>query len=187
MWPWEHLAFAYLIVSGFYRLAWRDRPTDVAAVVIAVGALLPDLVDKPLAWGLGVLPTGRSLGHSLLVVVPVLVVVLALGRRTRDPRAAVAFAIATLSHLAGDVLYPLVVSGELRVRFLLWPFVPAHVHDGGSGGLFGRVVEYFGDFLSFLATPRGALFLAVDIGLVLAAVAVWYLDGMPGLPDRVRP
>jgi hypothetical protein len=187
MWPWEHLAFAYLLASGFYRLAWRDRPTDAAAILIAVGALLPDLVDKPLAWGIGVLPTGRSLGHSLLVAVPVLAVVMAVGRRTRDPRAAVAFAIATLSHLAGDVLYPLVVDGELRVEFLLWPLIPAPVDDGGSGGLFGRVAEYFVEFLSFLATPRGALFFAVDLGLVLAAIAAWYLDGMPGLPDRVHP
>jgi len=61
MWPWEHLAFAYVLVSGYYRLAWRSRPTDAAAIVIAVGAVLPDLIDKPLAWGSACFPrAGRS-------------------------------------------------------------------------------------------------------------------------------
>ena len=187
MWPWEHLAFAYVLVSGYHRLAWRARPNAAAAVAVAIGALLPDLVDKPLAWGFGVLPAGRSLGHSLLVVVPVLALVVAFGYRSREPRAAVAFAVATLSHLAGDVLYPLVVEGELRLGFLLWPIVPAPAGGSGSGDLFAQVAERIGEYLSFLVTPRGALFLAADLAIVLVAVAVWYRDGMPGLPDRSRP
>lgn len=187
MWPWEHLAFAYVLVSAAHRIAWRSRPTDAAAVATAVGALLPDLVDKPLAWGVGVLPAGRSLGHSLLVVGPVLVAVIALGRRARASRVAVAFAVATLSHLAGDVIYPLVVERELRAGFLFWPIVPAAGGGGGAGGLFGQVAARVLDFRTFLATPRGLFFVAADLALVSVAVAVWYRDGLPGVPDRVRP
>jgi len=186
MWPWEHVAFAYVLVSGYHRAAWRARPSDGAAVAVAVGALLPDLVDKPLAWGLGVLPAGRSLCHSLLVVVPMLLAVIALGRRSRSPRVAVAFAIAILSHLAGDVIYPLVVERELRLGFLFWPIVPSPAGGGGSGSLIGQVAERVGDFLLFLSTPRGVLFLLADLALVAVAVAVWYVDGAPGIPDRRR-
>jgi len=134
-----------------------------------------------------VLPAGRSLAHSLLVVVPVLALVVAFGYRSRAPRTAVAFAVATLSHLAGDVIYPLVVERELRLGFLFWPIVPAPASDGGSGDLFAQVAERVGEYLSFLVTPRGALFLVADLALVLVAVAVWYHDDMPGLPDRSRP
>ena len=63
MWPWDHLAFGYV----WYTLAsrgWDGRPpSNAAAIALAVGTQFPDLVDKPLAWWLDVLPAGRSLGH----------------------------------------------------------------------------------------------------------------------------
>lgn len=62
-----HLAAAYLALA-------RARPGDARAArrsiarlsAIALGALLPDLIDKPLMW-MGTTPYGRTVGHSLLL------------------------------------------------------------------------------------------------------------------------
>ena len=62
MWPWEHLAFGYLLWSLWLRARGRSLPGDWEALVLVFATQLPDLVDKPLAWQLGVLPGGRSLG-----------------------------------------------------------------------------------------------------------------------------
>ncbi|MFC3476438.1 metal-dependent hydrolase [Halobacterium litoreum] len=179
MWPWEHAAAAYLLYSAASRWLWGRPPSTRAAVVVGFASLLPDLVDKPLAWWLAVLPSGRSLGHSLLVAVPVVAVALAAGRARGDSRASVAFAVGYLSHLAGDVAYPLVVDGELRAGFLLWPVIPAP--DGGTTSALPHLQDLVGAFVRFLGTPRGALYLLADAALVAAAVAVWVADGTPGL------
>jgi hypothetical protein len=71
MWPWGHLALGYLLYSPFARARFGRPPTDRATLLLAFGTQLPDLVDKPLAWRLDVLPAGRTLGHSLLSVVAV--------------------------------------------------------------------------------------------------------------------
>lgn len=184
MWPWEHLAVAYLLYSLTSRVVWRRPPTARAAFAVAAASLLPDLVDKPLAWWLAVLPSGRSLGHSLLVAVPVLAAVLLVGWLLEERPVAVAFAVGHLSHLAGDVVYPLVVKGELRVGFLLWPVVAAPA--GGTDRALPHLQDLVVAFLGFLATPRGALYLVGDVALVAAAVGVWLLDGRPGFA-RVRP
>lgn len=184
MWPWEHVAVAYLAVSIASRALWGQPPSRAPAVVAVVAGLGPDLVDKPLAWWLAVLPSGRSLAHSLVIGAPVIAVVLLVGWQLRRRRVAVAFGVGYLTHLAGDVAYPLVVKGELRVGFLFWPLVPAP--GGGVDGALPHVSELFAAFLGFLATPQGALYLLAD-GLLLAlALAVWLSDGLPGLPRRRR-
>ncbi len=178
MWPWEHVAFAYLAFSAASHLLWRRAPSTSAAIVAAVAGVLPDLVDKPLAWWLTILPSGRSLAHSLLVILPVLAVVLLAGWLLDERPVAVAFAVGYLTHLAGDVIYPLVVKGEWRTGFLLWPVVPAP--DGSAGGGLPHVQELVDAFVQFLATPRGTLYLFADVSLLVLALAVWLYDGYPG-------
>ncbi|WP_336035093.1 metal-dependent hydrolase [Halobacterium yunchengense] len=187
MWPWEHVAVAYLAYSALTRALWGRSPDARGAVVVAVASVLPDLVDKPLAWWLAVLPSGRSLGHSLLVAVPLAAAVLLAGYARGERPVAVAFALGHLSHLAGDVAYPLVVDGELRAGFLLWPVVPAP--DGGTTSALPHVQELVAAFVAFLATPRGTAYLVVDGVLLAAALAVWLRDGHPGLglPRSDRP
>ena len=174
MWPWDHAAVAYLLVSALYRWGWDDFPSRRLGAVAVVAGVLPDLIDKPLSWGLGVLPTGRSLGHSLCVAVPALALLLALGVTFGYRRGTVAFALAYLSHLAGDVAYPLFVDGELRAGFLLWPLIPAASSDAGVG--MSHVAELVADFLTVLASPGGLLYLAVDALLLGTAAVVWWLD-----------
>jgi hypothetical protein len=185
MWPWEHLAVAYIAYSACSRVLSLGPPTPRGAVVVAVAGLLPDLVDKPLSWWLAVLPSGRSLGHSLLVGAPLVAVAAAVVWALDDRPVAVALAVGYVTHLLGDVAYPLAVKGELRVGFLLWPLVPAP--DGGTGGALPHVQDLVVAFLQFLATPAGALYLAGDAALLAAAVAVWLWDGHPGIAARGRP
>lgn len=181
MWPWEHLAFGYLLYSLVVRLGDGDPPRTAAALALCVGTQLPDLIDKPLAWVVGVLPSGRSLGHSLPFAVVLLLVVVALSRTsgTPAPGTVLAFAVGHLSHLAGDVLYPVLIEGELSVRFLLWPIVPAA--GGGSVDALPHLFDLIATFLAFLATPRGALYALFEVALLSAAVVVWIVDGSPGL------
>lgn len=178
MWPWEHLAVGYLAYSGVCRLVWGEPPSTRGALVVGFAAVAPDLVDKPLAWGLDVLPAGKSLAHSLFAFLPLAGLAGLLGVRRGSRRLPTAFVLGYGSHLAADVLYPLVVRGDLRAGFLLWPVVPVR---GGADSVLPHLRELLGAFLAFLATPRGAVYLAAEIGLLAAALAVWVADGTPVL------
>lgn len=183
MWPWEHVAVAYLAASVASRYLWGEPPSRAPALAAVLAGIGPDLVDKLLSWWLALLPSGRSLAHSLVIGGPLVLLVLLVGWRLHRSPVAIAFAVGYLTHLVGDVAYPLVVKDELRIGFLFWPLIPA---PGGSvDGALPHVSELFGAFLDFLATPLGRLYLVAE-GLLLAlAVAVWVADGLPGLP-RLR-
>ena len=173
--------------SACSRWLWGRPPTTRGTLVVAFASQLPDLVDKPLAWLLFVLPGGRTLGHSLFVGLPLVGVAFVVGWVLDSYRGSIAFAVGLLSHLAGDVLYPLVVRGDLRLGFLLWPLVPA---DGGTERALPHIGELVVVFLEFLATPRGTFYLVADVLLLTAALSVWLFDGMPllrGLFGRSAP
>ena len=178
MWPWEHLAAGYLLYSGLARAGGR-RPRDADTVALVVATQLPDLVDKPLAWWLGILPSGLSLGHSLLFAVPACLLVHALGRQVGAPSLGVAYGVGHLSHLAGDVVYPALTGGRLRVSFLWWPLgeQPAVTVPG----LFSRVAVFLDGYLAFLATPTGRLYALLELALLVLAAAAWAADGYPGV------
>lgn len=180
MWPWEHVAFGYLLYSSVTHLWRRESPTDLAVLVLLGGTQLPDLVDKPLSWGLGLFPSGYALAHSVFVAVPVgLAVALAATRRGRT-MAGVAFGVGYWSHLLGDVVNPLRGGGGLAVGAVLWPLArPApYQHDYG---LLGRTVRYLQQFASALTTGADLPLLVVSFGLVLGALALWIADGAPGV------
>lgn len=146
---------------------------------MAIGSQVPDLIDKPLAWYFSVLPSGRSLGHSLFTAAAATASAAAVQAVTRARGLTAAVAIGWVSHLLGDVAYPLVVKGDLRVGFLLWPIVPAG--DSSSPGAIGHVSELFAAFLEYLATPAGATYLLLDVALLSAALVLWIADGTPGI------
>ncbi|WP_459193010.1 metal-dependent hydrolase [Halosimplex sp. J119] len=171
MWPWGHLALAYLLYSLYARLHRGHRSTAAPALVVAVGSQAPDLIDKPLAWTLSILPTGRSLSHSLLVVVPIVALVYALARVRAEGEEplAVAFAFGTLSHLFGDALYSLVKLEFRHAGFLLWPAVPPVEYE----------VEQ--SFAAHFALVEASPEFYFELALVAVAVVVWRADGYPGL------
>ena len=179
MWPWEHLAFGYLLLSVPHRALTRRPPGDRAVLALVVGTQFPDLVDKPLAWSLGVLPSGTSLAHSAFVAVPVVVLVLVVARRTGWADAGVGFAVGYLSHLVGDVLYPVMIGRAPGYGAVLWPLVGTAPSE--SVGLWTRFVDLFGNLLVYLATPAGVFYLVLEAALLGGALAVWLYDGAPGV------
>lgn len=180
MWPWEHLAVGYMLYSGYSRVRYGHSPDGTAALVAVVASQAPDLVDKPLAWGLSVLPGGRTLGHSLLFAVPVLLAVWALARRADRPELASAASVPYLSHLATDVVYPALLPGESATAgFLLWPLAGA---SGSSGvGFLSHLTELLANFGTHATSTAGVAYLVFDATLVGAFVLLWLFDGLPGV------
>lgn len=123
MWPWEHVAIGYVAYSLLCRVR-GSVPTAGSVVALTAGSLVPDLVDKPLAWWLGVLPGGRSLAHSFLFALPICLLVVLIVRQFQRTELGIAFSVGYLIHLPADVLGTYLVRGELTASFLLWPLRP---------------------------------------------------------------
>ncbi|MFB6130395.1 MAG: metal-dependent hydrolase [Salinigranum sp.] len=177
MWPWGHLGFGYLLLTSYDHLLGGRRPGDVEALALAFGTQFPDLIDKPLAWSLGVLPGGRTLAHSVFTATVVIAVVIGVTRRRRATRVGVGFGLGYVSHLVGDSVWSVAAGDYGALSFLLWPALPLPGYDTETG-----ILRHFAE-LEF--TP------VVAVGLVLGAIAVgaWVRDGMPGLRllrDAVR-
>ncbi|WP_284033485.1 metal-dependent hydrolase [Halobaculum lipolyticum] len=96
MLPWTHAAFGYLLLLAVVLLLGR-RFSRAELLAVLVGTQLADVIDKPLAWWFDVVPSGRSLGHSLLFVVPLCAVVVAITWYRRHPEVGVAFGVGYLS------------------------------------------------------------------------------------------
>lgn len=173
MWPWEHLALGYVMVS----LAWRlggQRVDDWAVAWAVAGSQFPDLVDKTLAWSVGVLSAGRSLAHSALTAGVVSTVVLLIVARRRRTEWGLAFAIAYASHLIGDAVPKLVEGNYQDLAFLLWPVL----RPPESGGM-GSVVR---SLRELAASPAGYLAAHPSRAAILVAlVVIWTADGFPGI------
>ena len=120
--PIEHLIVALLFVGCYVALVARRLPSLELAAVTFVGSQFPDVVDKPLALEVGLLPTGRVGMHSLPVAVPVWTLALLYGWKTERVRAGVAFALAYASHLVADN-YAALAAGHIPSD-LLWPLAP---------------------------------------------------------------
>ncbi|PSP92877.1 metal-dependent hydrolase [Halobacteriales archaeon QS_4_62_28] len=189
MWPWEHLAFGYLLYSGYVRLVHTKRVRSDAAIAAALGTQFPDIIDKPLAWHFDVLPGGVSMAHSLVFGAPLCILCILLARKYGAKAAGPAFTIGYLSHLLGDIIYPIAVNGfDSLPVFLLWPLIPGAF--SGSRGMVGNVAYYFEKFTVFLGTPRGQLYLMLELLLLSLAFVVWATDGFPGsrwILRRIRP
>ena len=180
MWPWEHLAVGYLGYSLALRLAGRTTPRPWPVVALAVGTQFPDLVDKPLAWTLGVLPSGHSLAHSLFAALPLAALAVTVGVAVGKQRVGAAFAFGYLSHLPGDAFYPPLVGGPPNYDFLFWPVVAVSSPET-SVGFAAMVRTLFARYVERLASGEVSPYLAVELGLLASVVALWVADGLPPL------
>lgn len=176
MWPWGHLAVGYLCYVTISRVDDNREQTLATLVAVTIGTQVPDLVDKPLAWTLGVLPSGRSLAHSLLVAAVIIAIVSWGARYWHRQDIATAFGIGYVSHSLVD-LGPGVIWGLLRgdwsqlewTTYLLWPILsaPPYPHD-----------ESFQEhFVGFVLDP----YMVLQFGLFGLAIVVWWQSGTPGL------
>jgi Predicted membrane-bound metal-dependent hydrolase (DUF457). len=166
MFPPGHLALAYLLTSLLVRVR-GERVTASVAAAAALGSQVPDLIDKPLAWLLG-LRASRTVGHSLVFVVVLALVTAVVTRPVGGWRAGASFVLGLGSHLLADAA-PALFRGDRTGSFLLWPFDTTTPYDEPYPGL---------DTL--LTTVASEPSLVVEVGLVLAAAWYWREDGYPG-------
>ena len=184
MWPWDHLAIGYLVVSLWRRGRSRRPPREAEALAAVFASQLPDLIDKPLGWRTSLLPSGHSMAHSLSFAIPLTVVAYLIARRYGRADVGAAFSLAYLAHLPADVVYPMVLGRSPNLAFLFWPFV--EISPSQTGAFAGRVLELVVQFVAFLRTPQGLFFLLVELSLLTFAFLLWRQDGWPGIGAAFR-
>lgn len=125
--PLEHFALAALPVTAYTLVRYQRLPAGYEVLILLVATQLPDIIDKPLAWTVGFLPSGRMLAHSIVVSGPALAIVYLLGIYLGKSEYTGLFAGAYLLHLAGD-FYPILWLGRSYYFFpnLFWPALPAN-------------------------------------------------------------
>lgn len=180
MWPWEHLALGYLLASLYLRGIHRRTPRTVEVLAVAFGTQFPDLVDKPLAWTIGALPSGTSLAHSVFVALPLVTFVWLVASSVDRGPVATAFGLGYLSHLPGDVFYGTLLYGrDPAYAAVLWPITPTTPTE--TMGFLTNFGYYFAQYEAFVATPAGRWYLVAQIIGIAAIVGLWLFDGAPGL------
>jgi hypothetical protein len=191
MWPWEHAAVGYLLVSVVVRAVWSAPPGDRTVLVGLFATQFPDLLDKPLGWVFGVFPSGVSVAHSVFVASVLCAGVIAAGGILDRRQEALAFAVGYASHLLGDVLYPALTGGQLSWSILLWPVVVTDVQ--GETPALEFVGLLFDGYLQLVSGGESGVgyFVLFELSLLALALVVWLVDGRPGLPpfrgDPPRP
>jgi len=184
MWPWEHLAVGYLLLSVVVRATYERPPGEAAVFVLLIGTQLPDLVDKPLAWEFGVFAGGQALAHSAFVAVPVGAAGVLVGRSRGRTESGLALLVGYWSHLAADVADPLRYGNGIAVERILWPFVETRPYseDLGVGRGLVYLREFVADLLAGGVSGPNLLYLLLP-GI---AFALWIVDGLPGVATLAR-
>ncbi len=183
--PWGHAAFGYVLYSLGRRLVTRNPPVGIGFVALLFGTQLPDLVDKPLSWGLHLFPQGYSVAHSVFVAVPVGLLALAVAARIGRLTVGVAFSVGYWSHLLGDILLAIPKRNVSPLDRVLWPVVTLPPYDHETT-LFGRTMEIIGGFFHSLSTTDQFLFLATYAAPYFLVFLLWLVDGAPGIPPLRR-
>lgn len=150
-----------------FRWIFRDPKVDVR--FLALGALLPDLIDLPLGtlFLADMLSTGEAYAHSLLAPTLIAVGVLVATRRGRRRRAWMALVVGMFFHLLVDGMW---VSTEV----FAWPlFGP--IPQGPSPYWEGAFDRAFSDPWRWVREAIGVVYL----------VAVWIQAGLSD-PQRRR-
>jgi membrane-bound metal-dependent hydrolase YbcI (DUF457 family) len=123
--PIEHFIVALLPVLVGVLAVKRRLPSLQLIGVVFVGSQFPDLIDKPLALELGLIPTGRVFMHSLPTAIAVLLVVAWYGCRTKRTHLSSGFIFAHLSHILADNYRVLTGPEPAIPPDMLWPLTQA--------------------------------------------------------------
>lgn len=185
MYPPGHLAFGYVCYSLLSYGTRRRPPRGDATLVLAFGTQFPDLVDKPLAM-VGILRYGRSLAHSAVTVAVVAALLWFLTSQVPRYRwLVVPFVVGMFSHTVSDfastILYGSLMGATFE--FLFWPLTvdvpPYTLADLSDYSSFPGVtyLETSFEFVIELFRVQG------HAVWVVAAGALWYVDGKPGLSE----
>ena len=185
MWPWEHAIVGYLVYSLFCHAVYRDSPGGLEAFAVVFASVLPDLVDKLLAWEFGVFAGGYALGHSIFAAVPLAIAVGLAARASGRFRAGIAFGIGHLLHLPADVIDTYVREGVFLPELVLWPAVVIE-DPTANQGFVDQFLRFFGRYQRELFAGDLPTYLWVQIGLALFAFLLWLYDGAPVLRELLR-
>jgi len=182
MWPWEHALFGYVVYSVVCHAYYRDAPGEYETAIVLIASILPDVIDKTLAWQFDVFHSGYALAHSVFIAVPLAIGAGLIARR--DGRAELAFGIGYPLHLVGDVIPIYLSSGTWTIHHLLWPVVVIEGRD--HGGLLEGFRHNFVPYLQELRALEPTPYLIVQLGIAFAAVGLWIVDGWPGCRLVIR-
>lgn len=171
--PVEHFAVAALPLVIYSLVRYRRLPTGRAILVVLIATQLPDLIDKPLAWTVGVLSSGRMFAHSLAIVLPILTIGIYVATRRGLGRPALLFSVSYLSHIAGD-FYSIIWLGSEYYFFpnLFWPLLAANPDPNPS------FAAHAPPSLASIVLPLGIFLLAA------VYVVISILRNPPLLPNR---
>lgn len=148
---------------GFVRYAFRDEAMDLR--FLAVGAILPDLIDTPIGiWMWSSWQTTRLWSHSLLFGSILMMAVLVMTSRGPRRKQWMLVSIGVLVHLALDAMWA-------DPETLWWPFL--------GWSFAGTGFAAFGDYaMSVMSDPW--MWAGETVGLVYLAV----LARSSGLGER---
>ena len=174
MLPWGHAALGYLVYSVYVRWRHGRPPIGLTVVALGIGTQFPDLIDKPLTWTVPLLPYGRSLAHSL-VAFGILCTVLRVWFRYPDQRALTeAFTLGYATHVVGDGVAPALAGDYTALGYLFWPVTAVPASPGAES------------FIAFFVTLTVTPIHLFGIVLTVVAIALWIVDGLPGVRDLIR-
>ena len=182
MWPWEHVIVGYLAYSLFVHLWYRSSPGALDTFAVAFASVLPDLIDKPLAWEFGVFESSYALGHSVFFAIPLAIAVGLLARRAGRPRVGIAFGIGYVLHLPADVIDGYARNGIWAPEILLWP-VERSATFGHEMGFVAAVRHYFDQYLAELTASDPSTYILVQFGMAVLVALLWLADGAPMLRE----
>lgn len=159
------------ITLGIFQLA-RKAPgisgISLDLKMVALGAMLPDLIDKPLGELLlaSSLANGRIIGHTLLLCLVIALAGVYMWMKRQDLKLIIVSAAAFL-HLLEDRMW------ETPQTFF-WPLLGLEFPDKhtGAGG-----IGYFIEILLRSYTPSaGSVFMAEIVGIMILMLMFIYRD-----------
>ncbi|MFU8803935.1 MAG: metal-dependent hydrolase, partial [Bradymonadaceae bacterium] len=117
-----HLSIGYLLVAGRANALGRRPHLYTELLPALIGTLTPDLLDKPMMY-LGLTPYGRTVGHSLvLLVLATLVWALASQRKWIATTALGWWTVGIASHHVADFVNDIIYSGNVITAWFMWPY-----------------------------------------------------------------
>lgn len=123
MMPWSHLFVAVFPVIVYVALRHRRLPSALLIGAVATGSQFPDLVDKPLAWGVDILINGRMFMHSLVFAIPISAAVILIATKYGNTSLGSGFVVGYLLHIPGDFYTAFVGPEQYVPRNMLWPLL----------------------------------------------------------------
>ena len=146
----------------------RPLRRDLPLKPLLIGTLLPDLIDKPLYYGLswatgrqgfdlGLISGTRTFGHTLLFAASLAAVAAAKRSKTLA-----ALALGTATHLILDVVTDIFTRrADFSMRVLAWPLLGWQFPGYTYSGLREHLAQYHEPFLLYAETI-GAVLLIVE-------------------------